>query len=98
MKTAPFSPTLVSLLKTLGNKRRLKILEQLLEEAEGAKLSELAQKTNLTVQEIHRTLSNMQEVGLVARDLRKRYRLTSLGTLIYKNLKEIDALLDLENI
>lgn len=74
--------------KLLGNKRRLRLLEVLLL-SQPLTLTELSRKSGLPVQEVHRTLTMMRNLGIVVRIIGKQYRLTSQGLLISGIVNEV---------
>lgn len=82
--------------KLLSNRRRLRLLEVLLQ-LQPLTLTELSRKSSLPVQEVHRTLSMMRELGVVARVSNKRYHLTARGLIITDIVKEMTKILKLGN-
>lgn len=71
------------LLRVLRNPQRINILKLFVEEKPTFTLSELAQRTNSSAQEIYKELKELSDLRIIARNSYRYYQITGLGMAIY---------------
>jgi predicted transcriptional regulator len=74
----------------LGSEQRLSILFKLSEQ--DTKLSKLAKDLNVTMQEIHRNVNRLMDVGLIKKNSDGTFSLTTFGNTIIKQIPAYDFL------
>src|ERR671926_1692732 len=74
----------------LASEQRLSILLRLTEH--DIKLSQLAKDLNVTMQEVHRNVNRLMEVGLIKKNAEGTFSLTTFGNTIIKQIPAYDFL------
>src|SRR5438270_8287400 len=74
----------------LAREQRLSILFRLSEQ--DTKLSKLAKDLDVTMQEVHRNVNRLMEVGLIRKNSEGTFSLTTFGTTIIKQIPAYDFL------
>src|ERR687888_736277 len=74
----------------LASEQRLSILLRLTEQ--DTKLSQLAKDLGVTMQEVHRNVNRLMEVGLIKKNSEGRFSLTTFGNTIIKQIPAYDFL------
>jgi predicted transcriptional regulator len=74
----------------LASEQRLSILLKLTEQ--DTKLSQLAKDLGVTMQEVHRNVNRLMEVGLIRKNSEGRFSLTTFGNTIIKQIPAYDFL------
>jgi predicted transcriptional regulator len=74
----------------LGSEQRLSILLRLTED--DIKLSQLAKDLGVTMQEVHRNVNRLMEVGLIKKNAEGTFSLTTFGNTIIKQIPAYDFL------
>ena len=74
----------------LASEQRLSILFRLNEQ--DTKLSKLAKDLNVTMQEVHRNVNRLMDVGLIRKNTEGTFSLTTFGTIIIKQIPAYDFL------
>src|SRR4026207_317859 len=74
----------------LASEQRLLILFKLSQQ--DTKLSKLAKDLNVTMQEVHRNVNRLMDVGLIKKDSEGMFSLTTFGNTIIKQIPTFDFL------
>ena len=74
----------------LASEQRLSILLKLTEQ--DTKLSQLAKDLSVTMQEVHRNVNRLMEVGLIKKNAEGTFSLTTFGNTIIKQIPAYDFL------